>query len=79
MVRGGQNRRGLRESSSEAVHCSEGAGCSPAGVQLDAEEILEMGEEELYMVGGRVCESSLSVTMPVCVTQPPHSSPHRPT
>lgn len=35
-----------------------------------------MDEEEMYMVGGRVYGSSLSVTMLDHVAQPSHSSPH---
>jgi hypothetical protein len=42
---------------------------------LDAEETLEMDEEELDMAGARVYGSSLSITMPDLVAQPPHSSP----
>lgn len=35
-----------------------------------------MDEEEMYMVGGRVYGSSLSVTMLDHVARPSHSSPH---
>lgn len=60
MVRGswewvGEGRRGegLVRKILKLCIVVRGWGCSPAGVELDAEETLEMGEEELYMVGSK--------------------------